>query len=57
MYFINLSLSILPIIPYSKCIPIVINLFLSHHLLAIYNMLFFKILVTAHGYIVVGQFV
>ena len=44
--------SVLPIIPYPKFILIILNLFLSHHLLYLYN---FSAL--AHGYIVADKFV
>ena len=48
-------LSVLSIIPYPKFIPIILNLFPSHHLLYLYYSLKFS--ASAHGYIVADKFV
>ena len=58
-----IMLSVLPIIPCPKFMPIILNLFLSHHLAIIYSyipcILFFKILVPQPtiSYIVADKFV
>ena len=48
-------LSNLPIVPYPKFKTIILNLFLSHHLLYLYYSLKFS--VSAHIYIVADKFV
>ena len=47
-----IMLSVLPIIPYPKFIPIILNLFPSYHLLYLY---YFN--ASAHGYIVADKFI